>query len=342
MPLKTATTLVTLLATLLPCWAGKPKSQAIVKPAPATLNYEQHVRPILKANCFDCHGESDAPKAGLDLRLRRLMLQGGKSGPAIVPGHPDDSPLVQLVARGDMPKRQRKLTEQEIDILRRWIAAGAPTLGPEPSEAPRGMLISEAERQHWSFQPLKQPAPPRTNTVDRARTPIDAFIAADLRQHGQNFSPEASAMTLLRRASFDLVGLPPTPDQVQAFLKDTSTNAFERMLDRLLDSPQYGERWGRHWLDIAGYADSDGFIDADNPRDYAWKYRDWVIRALNQDMPFHQFVLEQLAGDELVPPPHKNLSPEQIEHLVATGFLRMCEGYLPDSFIFSFCFVLKP
>lgn len=310
-------------ALLLPCSAAKPKSQPTAKPAPVPLNYEQHVRPILKANCFDCHGESEGPKGGLDLRLRRLMVQGGKSGPAIVPGHPEDSPLLQLVERGEMPKRQRKLTEAEVDILRRWVKAGAPTLGPEPTEAPRGMLISEAERQHWSFQPLRQPTPPRTNSLDRARTPIDAFIAADLRQHGQGFSPEAPAMTLLRRASLDLAGIPPTPEHVRQFLTNSAPDAFERMVDQLLDSPQYGERWGRHWLDIAGYADSDGFIDADNPRDYAWKYRDWVIQALNRDMPFNRFVLEQLAGDELVPLPHKNLSPEHAQLLVATGFLRM-------------------
>ncbi len=287
------------------------------------LTYEEHIRPILKANCFDCHGESESPKAGLDLRLRRLMLQGGKSGPALVPGNPEQSPLIQLVTSGEMPKRTRKLSAQEIDRLRDWVAQGAPTLGPEPSEVPRGMLISEAERRHWAFQPLRLPRVPSTQRADRVRNPIDAFIHTDLKTHGQTFRPDAPAATLLRRLFLDLTGLMPSPEASQSFLLDHSTDAYERQVDRLLDSSHYGERWGRHWLDIAGYADSDGFVDADNPREFAWKYRDWVIRALNADMPLNRFITEQLAGDTFVPYPTKNLSPYQVDHLVATGFLRM-------------------
>ncbi len=167
--------------------------------------------------------------------------------------------------------------------------------------------------------------PPIVGPEDRARvrTPIDAFLLAELRRRGSSFAPEADPFTLLRRAAFDLIGLPPAPELVEAFLADRRPDAYERAIDRLLDSPHYGERWGRHWLDVAGYADSDGDGNEDTPRPYAYKYRDYLVRAVNADKPLDRFIVEQLAGDELVPRPWANLKPERIDVLAATGFLRM-------------------
>jgi hypothetical protein len=299
-------------------------------PAPANpLTFEKDIRPILKAHCFDCHGEGDSPRGGLDLRLRRLMLQGGDEGPAITPGNPAQSRLLHLLESGAMPKRDRKPSRAEIDLVRDWIAAGAPTARPEPAELPKGTSgITEEERAFWSFQPI-QPAPiPHTSPRDRARTPIDAFLRAAM-PRDLAFAPDADRLTLLRRACFDLTGLPPTPEQIDTFLADTSPHAYETLVDRLLASPHYGERWGRHWLDVAGYADSEGYNEADPPRSHAYKYRDYVIRALNEDKPFDRFLTEQLAGDELARASHANASQVAVDSaanrdlLIATGFLRM-------------------
>ena len=164
---------------------------------------------------------------------------------------------------------------------------------------------------------------PRISSSDRVRTPVDEFLLAGLGTQQLAFSPEADRRTLIRRATFDLLGLPPTPDEIEDFVTDAGPDAFERLIDRLLASPRYGERWGRHWLDVAGYADSDGYTDEDPVRAWAFKYRDYVIRALNNDKPFDEFLVEQLAGDELVSLPHANLSPENLDKLIATGFLRM-------------------
>src|SRR5256712_2558523 len=208
------------------------------------------------------------------------------------------------------------------------MATGARTARPEPAELGRGGVITEDERAFWSFQPIRQPKIPKTKTKDRVRTPIDAFLVGALVKQKLGFSPDAEEVTLLRRASFDLLGLPPSPAEVEAFLADTAPDAYEKLLDRLLDSPHYGERWGRHWLDIAGYADSDGYSDADPPRGYSYKYRDYVIRSFNADKPFDQFITEQLAGDELAratqaDPKDALTDPKKRELLIATGFLRM-------------------
>ena len=287
------------------------------------LNFEQHIRPILKANCFDCHGEGEKLKGGLDLRLRRLILQGGKSGSAIVPGDPAQSRLVQLIAEGEMPRREKKLSPAQIEIIRSWIASGAKTARAEPGQIGKGMTITDEERAFWSFQPIRRPAVPQMKARDQVRTPVDAFLLAALGRGQLSFSPEADKRALLRRAYFDLTGLPPTPEEAALFLADDSPGAYERLIERLLDSPHYGERWGRHWLDVAGYADSDGYTDADTPREFAYKYRDYVIRSFNEDKPFPQFIEEQLAGDEMLAGNYKNLSRAQIEKLAATGFLRM-------------------
>lgn len=291
--------------------------------ASGRLVFERDIRPILKANCFDCHGETEKPKGGLDLRLKRLMVQGGESGPAVVAGKPERSRLIEKVRSGEMPKREKKLTPAEIGLLEQWIRSGAQTSRPEPSTLPPGMTFSEEERAHWAYQPIKRVPPPATQREDRARSPIDAFLLQPLKSQGLRFAPDATRVQLLRRLHIDLSGLPPTPDDLARFLSDTSPDAYEQEIARLLERPQYGERWGRHWLDAAGYADSEGFTPEDPLRDYAYKYRDYVIRSFNADKPFNQFVTEQLAGDELVRPPYKNLKVEDLDKLVATGFLRM-------------------
>jgi hypothetical protein len=289
--------------------------------AESKSTFEQDVRPVLKEYCFDCHGAKKELKADLDLRLRRLILRGGESGPAMVPGKPEESLLIKQLRDGEMPPKGKKVSVEKIELIARWIEAGAPTAGDEPeSLAPGEIFIPEEERAFWAYQPIVRPEIPEIEG-DRVRTPIDALVA-DAEEAFQ-FAPDAGRRTLIRRASLDLTGLPPTKGEIEAFLSDTSRNAYENLLGRLLESPHYGERWARHWLDVAGYADSEGVTSSDAPRSWAWKYRDYVIRALNDDKPFDRFILEQLAGDELVPRPHKNLAPEQIELLTATGFLRM-------------------
>ena len=295
--------------------------------AAAPLTFEKDIRPILKAHCFDCHGEGEKLKGGLDLRLRRLILQGSDDGPVIVPGEPDQSLLFKMVQSGEMPKREKKLTREQVTLIKRWIATGAKTARPEPTGIEKSS-ITEEERAFWSFQPIRRPATPGTKPKDRVRTPVDAFLVSAMAKHKLGFSPDADKVTLLRRACFDLTGLPPSPADVEAFLADTAPDAYEKRIDRLLDSPHYGERWGRHWLDVAGYADSDGYSDADPPRAYAYRYRDYVIRSFNADKPFDQFITEQLAGDELAHATHGNANaamtdPHARELLIATGFLRM-------------------
>ncbi len=291
--------------------------------ADAALTFERDIRPILKAHCFDCHGAGEKLKGELDLRLRRTMMRGGDSGAAIVPGKPDESYLIERLRAGEMPPGNKKVSEEEIVLFERWIADGAPTAREEPAQLEKGVAITAEERRWWSFQPIRRPDVPQFGEADRARTPIDALLLARMKDRGLSFSPDADKLTFIRRAYFDLIGLPPKPEAVEAFLADESVEAYDNLIDGLLDSPHYGERWARHWLDVAGYADSEGYTNADDSRPWAYKYRDYVIRSLNDDKPFDQFIHEQLAGDEMVPPPHKNLEPDQIEKLVATGFLRM-------------------
>jgi hypothetical protein len=279
--------------------------------------FEKDIRPILKAHCFQCHGEDGKEKGGLDVRLRRLLLEGGEHGPAIVIGQPRKSRLLQLVSEGKMPKGQAKLAETEIALMRTWIAQGAKTARPEP-EDPDAVGITEEEQDFWAFQPIKNSTVPKG-----AKNPIDAFLLRTLKAKGLGFSKMTDKRTLIRRATFDLTGLPPSRAEVKNFLDDTSPEAYAKLIDRLLASPRYGERWGRHWLDVAGYADSEGYNETDAERAWAWRYRDYVIRAFNDDLPWDRFIREQLAGDEMVKPPYTDLKPEQIDKLTATGFLRM-------------------
>ncbi len=309
----------------------------IVLSAPAwaaeTLTFEKHVRPILKTHCFHCHGEEGETKSGLDVRLARFIMKGGEDGPAIIPGKAAESHLLQLIKKAEMPKGKAKLKDKDISTIEQWITQGAKTAKAEPEKLGPEHAFTDEERAWWAFQPIRKPATAMTNgqRVSPFTNPIDTFVARKLAENKLDFSAEADPRTLIRRAYFDLTGLPPLPEEVAAFEAsfrqgssfDMSHSSFEALADRLLATPAYGERWGRHWLDIAGYADSDGYTDKDLERAWAWKYRDYVIAALNKDKPFDQFVREQIAGDEMVPQPHKNLSADAIEKITATGFLRM-------------------
>jgi len=295
----------------------------------AKVTFENDVRPILKAHCFHCHGEGEKLKGDLDLRLRRFMIdkKTDENQPILTPGKPNASALLKLIKSGDMPKGEKKLEAKDVAVIEKWIAAGALTAKVEPREVPKGFQITDEERAFWSFQPIARPTPGKWMKEPRVRTPIDAFIAAKLRDEKMDFAPDADKVSLIRRVYFDLLGLPPTPDEVDAFVADPSPDAYERLVDRALESPKYGERWGRHWLDVAGYADSNGYAEADSVRPHAFRYRDYVIEALNADKPWNEFIVEQLAGDELAGVTHENAAakaadPRVRELLAATGFLR--------------------
>jgi hypothetical protein len=279
----------------------------------AELRFDRDVRPILAENCFACHGPDPAARQG-GLRLDRKadLLAKRPTGAPVVPGSPEGSRIwVRIAAEGARqmppPGSGKQLTSRQKELVRRWIAQGA------------------AYTQHWAFVPPRRPPLPRVKNASWPRNPVDAFVLARLEKAGLAPSPPADRTTLLRRLSLDLVGLPPTPEEVDAFLADRRPDAYERQVDRLLASPHYGERWGRHWLDAARYADSDGF-EKDKPR-AVWFYRDWVVNALNRDLPYDQFVIQQIAGDLLEPQTPAPRSPGSqaslpIDPLVATGFLR--------------------
>ncbi len=287
------------------------------------LAFETDIRPIFRAHCFDCHGATSELEGNLDLRLVRFLEKGGDSGAAIIRGDAEASYLLQRVKDGEMPPGNQRVPSEQIATLEKWIRQGAKTARPEPASIGPGLGLTREERAYWAFQPIRRPAVPAVQAAGRVRTPIDAFLLARMEPKGLTFAADADKVTVIRRAYLDLLGLPPTPEQVSEFLADESDAAWETLIDELLDSPHYGERWGRHWLDVAGYADSEGYNNRDEVRAWAYKYRDWVIRAMNQDMPFDQFITWQLAGDELTERPYKNMTPRQIDQLTATGFLRM-------------------
>ena len=280
--------------------------------------FTNDIRPIMERSCWDCHGE-DQQRSGLDLRTREGALRGGSHGAAIVPGRAEESLLYRKVAGLDEPSMPRdgpSLTVAEIAAVRAWIDDGAhwddgPTTAVDnPVEALDETELPPGARDYWAFKlPVQSPVP----VVLPFEHPVDRFLERTRRANGVTAAPRAGRLTLLRRAHLDLIGLPPTPEETAAFLADMEPGAWERLIDRLLASPHYGERWGRHWLDVARYADSDGFEqDVDRPN--AWRYRDYVIDAFNQDKPFDQFIIEQVAGDELDETTH--------ETMIATGFLR--------------------
>lgn len=277
--------------------------------------FEQHVRPLLIENCFECHGKS---KHKGDLRLDSIseILAGGESGPSIVPKKPDESLLIEAVRYEsyEMPP-SGKMSGEKIAILEKWVEMGAPWPGQDRHAAVKksAELITEKDRQFWSFQPITNPEPPRIDNDHWSRNDIDRFVFRQLSDNHLSPSSVASEKVLLRRLYFDLIGLPPTPAQIDEFLSDSKPDAYERLVDRLLKSSQHGEHWARFWLDLVRYAESDGFRK-DDYRPDAWRYRDYVIRSFNNDKPFDEFVREQIAGDEI--------APHDPEALAATGFLR--------------------
>lgn len=275
--------------------------------------FETSIRPLLVEHCQQCHGPQ---KQRADLRLdsRESILKGGESGPAAIPGNPEKSLMIRAIRHGkDVPKMPegKKLSDREIANIVRWVEMGLPF--PE-TRAP----AKADSKNWWAFQPFRRPEIPKTKNAGWAKSPLDHFILAKLESKGLKPAAQADRRTLIRRATFDLIGLPPTPDEIDAFLKDDSPNAFATVVDRLLASPHYGERWGRHWLDVARYADSNG-LDENVAFGNAWRYRDYVVRAFNDDLPFDQFVLEQLAGD-LLPSKEPSLRHRR---LIATGFLSL-------------------
>lgn len=283
------------------------------------VSFETDVRPIFKAMCFHCHGEDDELAGGLDVRLVRLMRKGGDSGSALDGGDVDDSLLWQRIESDEMPEGPKKLSAEQKQIVRRWIDRGAKTLRPEPDDIHVAKYTVE-EISHWAFQPVTKPT--RIEEVDN-RNPIDHFVAARLRHAGLQPSPRADRAALLRRVTFDLTGLPPTPDELDAFLDAPSDNAYEKIVDRLLASSAFGIRWGRHWLDIAGYSETEGHLSDDVHRQHAWRYRDYVIDSINADKPYDQFLREQLAGDEIVGTIPDGNNDQHVELMTATGFLQM-------------------
>jgi mono/diheme cytochrome c family protein len=292
----------------------------------------QHdIIPLMLQHCTACHG-TRRREAGLDLRSRAAMLKGGKSGPALVPGNPPQSLLLQKIHAGQMPPFQqlmkanvKPLTAGELERLTQWVALGAPEAAIEPdvAAATPDPVVTDADRSFWAFRPPPSVAVPSVRHPDRVRNPVDAFVLQKLDEKGLTPAAEADRLTLLRRAYVDLTGLLPEPEEARAFLADRDPNAYERLIDRLLASPRYGERWARPWLDLAGYADSEGHF-GDSVRPFAYRYRDYVIRSFNGDKPYDRFLLEQIAGDELADYEHAAaITPELMDNLVATGFLRM-------------------
>ncbi len=287
--------------------------------------FEKNIRPLLTEQCFDCHShQAKKIKGGLVLDSRDGALTGGDTGPAIVPGDPAKSLLIKAISYADpdleMPPTKgdrKKLSDAQIALLTEWVKIGAPW--PETAQAdgklkarPRGKITDE-DRQWWAFQPMRKAKPPQVKDEGWGRNDIDAFVFKKLADAGLKPSPSAERRVLVRRVYFDMLGLPPSPEEVETFVADPSTDAYEKLIDRVLASPHYGERWARHWLDLVRYADSDGYR-IDDYRPNAWRYRDYVISALNEDKPYDRFVKEQLAGDELF--------PGNPDALIATGYLR--------------------
>jgi hypothetical protein len=323
------------MAAVLVCFL--PRALPADAPTPAPPAFEKDILPIFQARCLRCHG-AEKQKADLDLRTKTALLKGGETGPAVTPGSAAKSLLWEKVAADKMPPGKEKMTAVEKALLRAWIDGGARDSSGAiaQTDGPKDRQVTDEDRQFWSFRKPVRPAVPRVQHGDRVRNPIDAFLLAELEKKGLAFALEADRRTLLRRITYDVIGLPPTPREIEDFLADSSADAYERVIDRLLASEHYGERWGRHWLDLAGYADSEGILNADYVRSAAWRYRDYVIRSFNQDKSYARFLQEQLAGDELVDywtayQAQKELSPAVVEALVATGYLRCaCDTSRPD------------
>ena len=293
-------------------------------PAPAAPRQADEdparVRALFARNCFKCHGP-DQQKSSLRLDHRPAALKGGEStDKVIVPGKSAESDLLRRIRSTDpevvMPPKGPRLGAQDINLVRQWIESGAawPADAGPPAPATPDRPITAEQRGYWAFQPVQNPDPPRVRNTGWVRTSIDRFILARLEHEGIEPAPEASRLDLVRRVTFDLTGLPPSPQETDEFSRDGAPDAYERLVDRLLASPRYGERWGQHWLDVVRFAESEGF-EYDSPVASLWRYRDYVIASFNADKPYDRFLMEQVAGDEL--------DPESHECLIAAGFHRL-------------------
>jgi mono/diheme cytochrome c family protein len=292
--------------------------------------FENKIRPVLAEHCYSCHSaQAEKLKGGLLLDTRAGLLKGGDTGPAIVPGEPDKSLLIKAVRYTDpdlkMPPTKdgnKRLAPEKIADLEAWVRMGAPD--PRTNNTPPSAfdLVLAKGKSHWAFQPVAKPPIPAVKNQRWVQTPIDAFVLAKLEPAGMHPSPQADKRTLLRRATYDLTGLPPAPEEVAAFVADRSPEAFARAVDRLLASPRYGERWGRHWLDVARYADTKGYVGGEEVRyPYAYTYRDYVVRAFNEDLPYDRFIVEQIAADRLA-------LGDDNRPLAALGFLTLGRRFI--------------
>ena len=319
----------------LACWGGIAWSamalgQTPSATPPAKPRFETEIQPLLKVRCQSCHAGEEA-KGGLRLERRSDLLKGGDSGPAIRLAAAESSLIWEKLASNEMPRGGPPLTAAEKGLLRQWINDGAPGDEPDPMPGEGGTGAAAGRGgtggDHWSFHPPRRPGIPSVTAQDRVQTPVDAFVLAALEVRGLSLAAEASRAVLARRLAFDLTGLPPDPDLVQRFLVDSRPDAVEQLVEALLAHPGYGERWGRHWLDLAGYADSAGVLAEDRPIPNMFRYRDYVIQAFNGNKPYDRFLQEQLAGDELSDyhgafAREERLPDEVIESVIATGFLR--------------------
>jgi hypothetical protein len=306
--------------------ATAPQRAGAAEPSAAEVElFEKEIRPLLVEKCWQCHGDR-RNKGGLRLTSRAHLLQGGDSGPAVVAGKPDDSLLLRAVRYQDTPRMPPKdrLTDRQIEMLALWVKLGAPWPGTQPTVPPGGSTTGDTQGRFWAFEPVKPAAVPAVRDGGWCRTPVDRFILAGLEGRGLRPTKPADRRTLLRRVSYDLIGLPPTPAEIDAFLADESPQAFARVVDRLLASPQYGERWGRHWLDVVRYADARDLIQLPPESDFReiWRYRDWVVAAFNRDLPYPDFIRHQLAGDLLPPPRPGGINKDGV---VATGMLALAD-----------------
>ena len=294
--------------------------------------FEKDVRPLLIAKCWRCHGSVERPKGGLRLTSRPSLLKGGDTGPAAVAGDPAASPVIQAIKYEHEPKMppDGKLKDREIAILSRWVALGLPwpeteaAMHKDATVRDSGARVTDTQTAFWSFRPVNAVPVPAARNTAWIQSPIDRFLLAALETKGLAPAEAADRRSLIRRATFDLIGLPPTPAEIDAFLADRSPQAFARVVDRLLASPRYGERWGRHWLDVVRYADARDLIQLPADSDFreAWRYRDWAVAAFNRDLPYTEFVRNQVAGDLLPPPRPGGINKDG---LVATGLLAIAD-----------------
>jgi len=312
-----------------------PAASDAAAPAPDAAFFESKVRPLLTQRCFECHSHDRKIKGGLTLDSRSGWEKGGDTGPALIPGKPDESLLIKAIGHLDkdlaMPPK-KKLSDEEIATLTEWVKMGAPD--PRKTAQNSGASVEEA-RHHWAFQPITNPPVPPSPFAEKSTAPIDAFLFSAMAGHGLQPAPLADRSTLLRRATYDLTGLPPSAEEITAFFNDPRPDdqAFAQVIDRLLASPAYGEKWGRYWLDLVHYADTTG-CSSDWPIDDMWRYRDWVVAAFNDDKPFDRFLTEQLAGDLLATDLLKRPGPldekAYRDCLVATGFLATAKRFGSD------------